>query len=74
MLVIKRIVVNAILIEKMTDEIMEAQKEQKESSIKKNQLLKEREILINDLIKAIKNKNLVNKEMKERVLKIRNER
>lgn len=74
MLVIKRIVVNAILIEKMTDEIMEAQKEQKESSIKKNQLLKEREILINDLIKAIKNKNLVNKEMKERILKISNER
>lgn len=74
MLIIKRIVVNAMLIEKMTDEIMEAQKEQKESSIKKNQLLKEREILINDLIKAIKNKNLVNKEMKERVLKIRNER
>ena len=74
MLIIKRIVVNAILIEKMTDEIMEAQKEQKESSIKKNQLLKEREILINDLIKAIKNKNLVNKEMKERVLKIRHER
>ena len=74
MLVIKRIVVNAILIEKMTDEIMEAQKEQKESSIKKNQLLKEREILINDLIKAIKNKTLVNKEMKERILKISNER
>lgn len=74
MLVIKRIVVNAMLIEKMTDEIMEAQKEQKESSIKKNQLLKEREILINDLIKAIKNKNLVNKEMKERILKISNER
>lgn len=74
MLIIKRIVVNAMLIEKMTDEIMEAQKEQKESSIKKNQLLKEREILINDLIKAIKNKNLVNKEMKERILRISNER
>lgn len=57
----------AILIERLTKEIFDAQKVQKDSSIKKNKLLKEREIYISDLIEMLKKGNKLNDKQKQKI-------
>lgn len=57
----------AILIERLTKEIFDAQKAQKDSSIKKNKLLKEREIYISDLIEMLKKGNKLNDKQKQKI-------
>ena len=57
----------AILIERLTKGIFDAQKAQKDSSIKKNKLLKEREIYISDLIEMLKKGNKLNDKQKRKI-------
>lgn len=57
----------AILIERLTKEIFDAQKVQKDSSIKKNKLLKEREIYISDLIEMLKKGKKINDKQKQKI-------
>lgn len=62
----------AILIERLTKEIFDAQKAQKDSSIKKNKLLKEREVYITDLIEILKKGNKLNDKQKQKIYLILN--